>query len=94
MSTASPMTHYKFLRLEPTATLPEINAACRKVSTQTHPDNNGSAAHFTVVIEVRRMLSDTKLRASYDRSVKGPAPAPAGPAPSARSGSGSGHELR
>jgi curved DNA-binding protein CbpA len=60
---------YGLLGVPPTASLEEINAACRALARTFHPDRNGSARatqEMQVVNDVRRVMTDPAERARYD----------------------------
>ncbi len=66
-------TLYQVLGVPENATAASIKSAFRKLSMQYHPDRNpGNAAaeaHFRVVLEAYRILSDADDRLRYDRQL-------------------------
>jgi hypothetical protein len=61
---------YRLLGIPATASLDEINAACRRLARTFHPDHNRSTRateEMQVVNAVRRVMSDPEWRALYDR---------------------------
>jgi curved DNA-binding protein CbpA len=60
---------YRLLGVPPSASLDEINTACRRLARTFHPDRNGSARatqEMQVVNDVRRLMTDPAERARYD----------------------------
>lgn len=61
---------YRLLGIPATASLDEINAACRRLARTFHPDINRSGRaneEMQVVNTVRQVLTDPEWRAIYDR---------------------------
>lgn len=64
--------HYKTLGIPRDATRAEIRKAFRAMAKKCHPDRNSGREEWAtdqmrLVIEAHRVLSDTSLRATYDR---------------------------
>lgn len=62
---------YRLLGVQPSASVEEINAACRRLARTFHPDRNTSeraTQEMQVVNAVRRVLTDPQSRAAYDRA--------------------------
>lgn len=59
---------YAVLGVPPTATLPELRRAYRRLALAHHPDRAGaaSAPTFARIAEAYRLLSDAAARAAYD----------------------------
>jgi len=60
--------HYKTLELEPSASLPEIKKAYRKLAQQYHPDKNNdpyAEAFFAEIKEAYETLTDPNKREQY-----------------------------
>lgn len=68
----SRITHYDILEVSPDATKDEIRAAYKAGLKITHPDRNGGkGAHlFDLIQKAWQVLSDDKLRAEYDASLR------------------------
>ncbi len=61
---------YRLLGVPSSASIDEINAACRRLALTFHPDLNGSGRateEMQVVNVVRQVMSDPELRGLYDR---------------------------
>jgi curved DNA-binding protein CbpA len=61
---------YRLLGVPATASIEEVQAACRRLARTFHPDRNDSAratAEMQVVNVVRRVMTDPDERARYDR---------------------------
>lgn len=61
---------YRLLGIPSSASIDEINAACRRLARTFHPDHNRSTRateEMQVVNAVRRVMSDPDWRALYDR---------------------------
>lgn len=61
---------YRLLGVPPTASIDEINAACRSLARTFHPDLNRSdraTAEMQVVNAVRTLMTDPDARSAYDR---------------------------
>jgi curved DNA-binding protein CbpA len=61
---------YRLLGVPSTASIDEVNAACRRLARTFHPDRNESmraTAEMQVVNAVRQVMSDPRARAIYDR---------------------------
>ena len=61
---------YRLLGVPSSASIDEINAACRRLARTFHPDHNRSrraTEEMQVVNAVRRVMSDPDWRALYDR---------------------------
>lgn len=59
--------HYETLGVGRTATLAEIRKAYRQAALRNHPDRGGDHGRMVRIIEAYEILSDTVLRAEYDR---------------------------
>ena len=60
--------YYNILKLEPSATLPEIKKAYRKLALQYHPDKNSdayAAAQFTEIKEAYEVLTNPAKKEYY-----------------------------
>jgi curved DNA-binding protein CbpA len=61
--------YYKILELEPSASLPEIKKAYRRLALQFHPDKNPgdayAAAQFTVIKEAYEVLTNPSKKEFY-----------------------------
>jgi curved DNA-binding protein CbpA len=61
--------YYKILELEPSATIPEIKKAYRRLAQQYHPDKNSTeeyaATYFTEIKEAYEVLTDPSKKEYY-----------------------------
>lgn len=58
---------YKFMDVEPTASVNEIRSRYRRLALLYHPDkNNGDGSKFTLLLQIFHVLSTTTLRQQYD----------------------------
>ena len=70
--TRASTTHYETLRLEPTASVDEIQRAYRALSRKLHPDKNqavGAKEAFTQLSTAHETLKDPRLRREYDARI-------------------------
>lgn len=61
------MEYYDLLGVSASATELELKKAYRKAAIVNHPDKGGDEEKFKLIGEAYRVLSDTNLRAEYDR---------------------------
>lgn len=61
------MKYYDLLNVPASATELELKKAYRKAAIINHPDKGGDEEKFKLIGEAYRVLSDTNLRAEYDR---------------------------
>lgn len=67
-------THYRTLQVSEDASPEVIRAAYRALAISAHPDKHGGSpeatARFQAINEAHRVLSDAKLRPSYDAALR------------------------
>jgi molecular chaperone DnaJ len=61
---------YTVLRLAPNSTLADIKTAYRELAKRFHPDHGGDPRLFCDIQEAYDVLSDAKLRRSYDEQMR------------------------
>ncbi|WFD20324.1 hypothetical protein MCAP1_002568 [Malassezia caprae] len=61
------MEYYELLQVRGDATELELKKAYRKAAIRNHPDKGGDEETFKLIGEAYRVLSDSNLRADYDR---------------------------
>lgn len=68
MSANEFVDYYELLQLSPNADTETIERIFRYLAKKFHPDNNDFADNdrFQQIVEARRMLADTEIRAGYD----------------------------
>lgn len=64
------MEYYDLLDVSAAATDIELKKAYRKAAIKNHPDKGGDEEQFKMIGEAYRVLSDSNLRADYDRHGK------------------------
>ena len=66
-----PVNFYDLMQIHPRAEMETIHRVYRIFAARYHPDNRetGDAARFRIFAEAHRVLSDTALRAEYDRTL-------------------------
>lgn len=63
----SDMEYYDLLGVPASATEIDLKKAYRKAAIVNHPDKGGDEEKFKLIGEAYRVLSDSNLRAEYDR---------------------------
>ena len=61
------MEYYELLDVRGDASDIELKKAYRKAAVRNHPDKGGDEETFKMIGEAYRVLSDSNLRADYDR---------------------------
>ena len=61
---------YAVLRIAPSSTVEDIKAAYRELAKKFHPDRGGDPRMFCDIQEAYDVLSDEKLRSSYDERMR------------------------
>lgn len=64
------MEYYELLGVRADVTELDLKKAYRKAAIKNHPDKGGDEEVFKVIGEAYRVLSDSNLRADYDRHGK------------------------